>query len=366
MRVIVDEGVFDDGDPLDVIALIRLGCELRHDVLLSPTFARTDALEGPRSRFFAAQGEGLRERIYAILEICAERASRRSQRVPTIHVSTGPSQWRSARLAIGDAIALLSEPLRIMMEGRSDRHFLAAMVPRSLREEFEHACRQTGPNWIEFDAVGGLGDLKARLDALRSAADDERCRAQMRTWVMFDRDADPKDPRKPSAESRAVAELCRDSAFAQPWPLPSLQLGRRSIENYLPLEVLRFEQWRVDALERLRNDYPAESFGYAMKEGFIKDELRKRGDRDRDRLYRDWQHAESSAQRFELVERGLLPRAWQDLPDDLLGDLLFGFGSSISDTFVDCHPDDFASEYGRGPETQRAREDVINEILELL
>ncbi len=97
---------------------------------------------------------------------------------------------------------------------------------------------------------------------------------------MFDRDARPDDRSEPSEESDRLRVLCAE--MARPWPFPGHQLGRRTIENYLPLEALRAWAESSDGVERARRRRQVEAFAssdfgakrracFAMKEGFLKD-----------------------------------------------------------------------------------------------
>lgn len=371
MRVVLEETVFDAADPLDVHELIGIGRHGRHDVLLSPSFYRDDQRDLPRTRWLNAQGAEMQERLIRILEIGADRASRRNPRVPTIRVIAEPtSRWDEGALRIDDAIDLLRAPLRLLLENKtSDWRFLLAAASSPVRDELERALTL---RWIEVEGAGGLGELKKRIEELIAFASQGRHRDRLRTWAMFDRDADPEDPRQASSESNDVVRLCRSATLALPWTMPHWQLGRRSIENYLPIEALR-ERGRPsqrEALNRLRDQYPLESFAYSMKQGLIKDAPTIRVS-ERHPLRQQWQAAADTPARGTLVPRDALCAIWRTLPADLQGELLFGFGDKVGEEFSQYRTEAswdewFIREYARGPADQPQPHDVINEILELI
>lgn len=360
MRVQIAEDVFDAAAPLEVSELIGIARHGRHDILLSPTFYRDDERDLPRMRWLNAQSAAMRNQLMGILEIAAERASRRSPRMPTIRVIAGSvSRWADGMLTVDDALAFLQAPLRLLLENKnSDWQFLLAMATSPARTELEDARTR---RWVEIEG-GGLGELKKRI--LEMMAHRAKHQERYRTWVMFDRDADV-DPREASRESRDVAKLCRDAE------LPHLQLGRRSIENYLPVEAMR-GRGRVgqrDALMRLREQHVAESFCYSMKQGFIKDATLPGPERNR--IYGQWKDTEDASALGALVPTDALPDIWRSLPADLQGELLFGFGDKVGEEFQRVQTETnweewFTREYSRGPAGQRDAHDVINEILELL
>ncbi len=100
---------------------------------------------------------------------------------------------------------------------------------------------------------------------------------RLRSWVMFDRDAHPDDPAQPSATSETLRDLC--ALMTRPRAFPGHQLGRRTIENYLPPEALSTWAESGDARPERRGRVAAfnsTDFGaarracFAMKYGFVK------------------------------------------------------------------------------------------------
>lgn len=346
----------------------------RHNVLLRPTFARDLDSDKPSTQWLRSFDDDMRERLAKLLEASAELASRRSTDSPSITVIAGvESHWRRGELSLSDAASFLRQPLKLYLENKtSDWQFLLAMANSALRRELKQAAAK---DWLTTEG-GGLGELEKRVDELIAATEAGSHQSRLRSWVMFDRDADCDDPRNCSKDSDAVKQKCSSAALQGPWSFPHVQLGRRSIENYLPLEALRARypygerDTQIAAVERLRTAHPEAAFAYSMKEGIIKDASTVPG-KERNDLYHKWRNPPEGLARDELLSADRLPILWQALPSSLRGELLFGFGNSIADEFGQAEAegrwdDWFRREYDRGPVGQPRPDDVINQILELI
>lgn len=175
-------------------------------------------------------------------------------------------------------------------------------------------------------------------------------------------------------------ELCRGDQLHGPWPFPYLQLSRRAIESYIPLEALDAREGagvangtkaaRVKALAELRQEHSSRAFAYNMKEGFMKD-ARTIEKRDRAALRKQWQSTASAEDRQRLVPGEALPEAWRLLPTELVAELLFGFGDDVAEIFEQCdvHPrweEWVQGEHDRGPTGQPSRAALATQILELV
>jgi hypothetical protein len=376
MRVYLSESLFENEDRLGILRVVLEACSGRHHVLLRPSFARDRDEALPSSRWLLGFDEDMHERLASLLEASAELASRRSSSSPSITVIVGPhSHWELGHLALVDAIGLLRQPLTLYLENKtSDWQFLLALANSALRSELKAAAGGDSPS-LRMEG-GGLGELKKRIDELIAAAEGGNHLPRLRAWVMFDRDADADDPVQPSKESGAVKEKCSATQLQHPWAFPHVQLGRRSIENYLPLEALRAKcrygerVAQILALSCLREQHGEAAHAYSMKEGFIKD-ARSLSGPERNGLQRAWEHPPPGSDRAQLVPVEQLPATWRALPPNIRGELLFGFGPSIADEFgrAETEPrwdDWFRREYDRGPSGQAHPDDVINQILELI
>jgi hypothetical protein len=384
MRVYLDEGLFESStaDPVCIIELIGMAGDGRHRILLSPSFRDRDERNLPRDRWIGRQEEHLRQRLAQLLVVSASEASMSALDVPRITVIDGDqSDWIAGDLCMADALRLLRAPLRLLVENRrSDWAFLLAIVDGAHRRALRDAEHK---NWLDVQHGGGLGEIKDRLrNIVAPAAKDAGWHLErLRTWVMFDRDADVEDPRRPSRDSNEVLELCRSDELHGPWSFPHLQLGRRTIESYIPLEALAARDGAGDpaspkvarrkALGDLREEHPISAFAYNMKEGFMKD-ARTVDKRDRATLRKQWQSAASPEDRHPMVPPGeALPEAWRALPTEIVAELLFGFGKDVAEAFEQCDAEPrweewIRREYERGPDGQPSRLQIATQILELV
>lgn len=380
MRVFLDEALFEGEaaeDPLPLTSLISLAREGRHRVLLHPAFRPDDERELPRNRWLGERDQRLRSRLTELLRISALEASTDRPEAPRVTVVDGEtSDWAGGRLCATDALKLLRAPLRILLEnGRNDWSFLVALVDRVHRQALRRAERE---QWLAVHNGNGIGGIKKSLEMLTdSTSRDTGWQIErLRTWVMFDRDAHPDDPLAPSRTSTEVRQLCGHESLQGPWPFPYLQLPRRTIESYIPVEALdgraSLENGvdRLAALGRLREQHVAESFAYDMKQGFIKDTGLQKPRRHE--LRQQWRGTASIEQRRALTPHDELHETWRALPAELVSDLLFGFGSDVAElAYGKCDAEPlwdewFLREHARGPEGQPSRADVATLVLELI
>lgn len=283
MRVLIDAALFAGAGSEDLafLHLFSLARDGRHVLLTSPIYGRDE----PREvlDWLDSLPEACCRQVRQILEQGVRAASGLSADAVGIRLVPEPrSDWAAGRLCLDDALRLLQTPLGVMVENRrADSRFLLALAPPVQRERLQHALDQ---GWLEILHAGGLGEMKAWLEELlvKPFASVSNAARLLRLWVMFDRDADPADRSQPSQASIAMKTLC-ESAPARPWPLGHYQLGRRAIENYLPVEALRYWQSEksgregtrrrtvVSALCELRKNKPEAACQYNMKSGLLAD-----------------------------------------------------------------------------------------------
>lgn len=379
MRVYLDEGIFESStaDPLDIIELIRRAKGGRHRILLSPSFKEHDERDLPRIRWLAGHRQDVRQRLTQLLLLSASEASKSASDVPRIVVTDQEcSDWETGKLSAPDALLLLQSPLKAIVENRrADWSFLLAMVDPVHRRALRDAVRE---KWLDVESAGGIDEIVVRLrDLSGPAAKDTAWHiGRLRTWVMFDRDAHVEDPRRPSTSSDQALGLCQNESLQGPWPFPYWQLGRRTIESYLPLESLQNQPSakngsdRLSVLRRLRDQHPPEAFAYNMKEGFMKDAHAIKKE-DRGKLRDRWEATDSAEDRLDQVPREELPEAWRALPSELVAELLHGFGRNISHAFQQCDDEPlweewFRQEYERGPAEQPSPTEIAIQILDLV
>lgn len=260
MIVVLDAEVFAKASTADLMVFRWLGATGRHRVVVLDTRAPVYATwlatldEATREEWARVIGDGFRQNAqepsFYEIDVVAAAESRWSVSPPA--------------LTVADAIDLLQRPYRILVEnGFSDRAFLFSMCDRATRSFFE---QRRAREWLEVEHCGGLGDMEKRAKEVRKDVPH-----RMRSSVLFDGDA--MQPGRPSAESRAIRDLCHPDVHHH-------QLERRAIENYLPRAALdrwckqvdgkarRDRQAQVEALFALPERRRAH---YNMKEGFEKD-----------------------------------------------------------------------------------------------
>jgi hypothetical protein len=273
------------------------------------------------------------------------------------------SDWGRGELTPEDGLRVLSSPLWLALEnGRNDLSFLRRILPQRDRHELD---KRLGDGRVEVPLGGGTGELKHFLQSLKnlprrasSPLDTTRWVRRLRSLVLFDKDAAPGDATVPFRDSATLSALCQ--GMTQPRPFPGHQLGRRTIENYLPFEALRLwaaagrgpdrkkRREKVDAFE-------ATAFGaerracYAMKKGLSKDahgkEARKR-----------------EARRASLTE---LPPPFQGLTSSQDVEALWeGFGDDIAGLFSNPEADDrwFWGVFDKDPAAKAWRASVIESL----
>jgi len=221
-------------DPLGLIEVLAACAHGRHLPLLPR--ARSD--RPSVDTWIAHQIEAtsaLRKRLGRIVEEARRRAPQAPGGAAKITVVESALDPLRGHLGARDAARLLQRPLKLLVENaRNDRAFLRAVVEPGARKELDKALER---GWAEFEMGGGIGEIKRRLEQLRDSDELPELIARARLWVMFDRDADPKDRRSESPASREVRELAAE--LQTPWPLHAHQLRRRAIENYVPVSAIR-------------------------------------------------------------------------------------------------------------------------------
>lgn len=162
--------------------------------------------------------------------------------VPVVSVEPGPSDWSAGRLSWPDALALLERPLVLLVEGKhNDGAFVLRMAAPHQRGPLEAMLRE---GRARFEGAAGIDGIIRALTDAKSPGSPEAWLRRLRLWVLFDRDADEQDRRRPGLKSQQVTALLEeiaDDPYTEPWPVPGQRLARRAIENYVPLSAL--EGW---------------------------------------------------------------------------------------------------------------------------
>ncbi len=379
MKVVLKASLFEDLGvrQLELIGLIPT-CHARgHWIATDPPFSTSRPT--PASLWLQAQPNQLQREISRSLADGARQFVRASARAPKTLVVSGASCWDSAILSLQDARTLLSTPLQLLVENsRNDRLFVLAMLPEVFRCQLlagEKAGR------VEFEHAGGIGEMKKQLENLKGDVGTLQHIKRLRTWVMHDRDAYPNDQRQPSKASRDIIELCQELSATGPWGVASWQLGRRTIENYLPTNLLNriwagqangpdktFRRKTVKALRELRSGAcPETAWVYDMKRG-LRAALSEtaRGRLSAALAQRPMLRTGPTEVLGEYVPESDLDPVFRTLTLGQRGALALGFDGQVYRIFEKA-PDDqqlFWNEYDRGPVRQLSREQIAKSILE--
>ena len=262
MRVILHDEAVREAREMDSDALVLLVLEGRHHC--TPADTTMPALDAHlQRRDWAVRWEDARER--SDRELSARRVAHIIEVVPQALRDHGANP---PRLAVADAVRLLREPLRVMVEnGRNDGAMLRALatIDPDLAAHWDVLLRD---RHVELDHGGGLPEMHERLrDRLR---DDPLQR--LRYFALFDSDAVAPDT--PSAPSCALRDWCRPRN--RPLRVGHHQLQRRAAENYLPPPALtRWSEAQADQIRRRGRAWsklsPPQRHHYAMRDGLKKD-----------------------------------------------------------------------------------------------
>lgn len=261
MIAIIEDEVFGDPDPdnqLDILHILRLGFRERHYVQTEPLFEHDGTREV--NRWFAGQSRSIHDAFEQVMEsgFAIETtgfAPRPMQRIRVAMIESPDWDAAEPRLPVKVACRLLDTPLRLLVENaRNDAAFVRACARPDLRERLERAETE---GWVEFVNGGGLPEIRHRV-----RGDGRNPSLALRLWVLFDSDArvrfDPEtqkpiddavpDKYGPSRMSRDVKRACERARGT----IHAHQLGRRSIENYVPKRVLQAWAGRERQRERAR------------------------------------------------------------------------------------------------------------------
>ncbi len=399
MIIILDQQLFSPG----VLELVR-GLQFvmsaedrRHALLMDPEWDAEDDNQ-PINVWSAKLPPPIGDAVRKCLERGLDEAANLRQTIMKIRVSEKrQSQWEDGVLSPLHALRLMQTPLWLVLEnGRNDLQFLRRILDRKDRDELEEHLAE---GRVEVPIGGGTGEIKMFLDRLTklsgkgsSSREISGWIRRLRSWVMFDRDADPKDPRLPSPQSQSLRSLC--ASMTRPSPFPGRQLGRRTIENYLPFEALRLwaESVAKDKAERRKrvDAFVSPDFGddrracFAMKDGLRKDvtkavreDLSRRGSKQvKLKIAGRWRTEKELASHFKrrarMRERWLededLPAVFRGLSGEARRRLTHGFGDEIAQLYGDTETDDawFLRVFKEDPAATKWREELMESLLAVI
>ena len=340
MRIDLDPALFPAGavNPIELADLLTTAVRKGH------TLAAPQAASGAW-----CHRQGDQEPAWqSLLDEHRARLPLMRQGVRRIRVTAGPSDWPSGALSLVHATRLLVRPLELLLENeRGDWPFLRRLADTGARAELDEALARER---LQLRHGGGVTDIcnavKAMFGPPQNVAKQTR---RLRTWVLFDRDANTTDARQPGGDNHRAAAACRRRHPADPWPIAWHRLSRRHIESYLPTDVLRHaaqdapETARIDALARLRAaDEPAAD-SLHMKRGLFTAIMGVGGQPQktiRKLVGEDRSHSDPGVR--AAAERRVPPAAWRPpfdaVPAADRAELLRGFGHRIADLFSSAPP----------------------------
>lgn len=369
MIVTVQQAVFEDR--LTGLHFIFAANLMQHALLTDPVWDEQDSTQ-PLTRWARCWGTAvgglnagglLEEALRDTLEYGASELAAAGSRTPMVSVvSNELTRWEDGVLSPADGLRLMLTPLWLVLEnGRNDFQFLRAVLDPATRRRLDWALAD---GVVDVPLGGGTGELKHFLTALATAPLSVSGSAvtrdwirRLRSWVMFDHDADPNDRTQPSRQSQELKGLCL--GMAKPFRYPGNQLGRRTIENYLPFESLhgwvqQSRRAQRAPRRRLLDLFKSQRFGaqrracFAMKDGLKKD-LQSDDARAR------WKRGNVQAGDFDQLFRDPAVLA------ELLA-LRIGFGSEVAGQFASADPRWIEGVFDCDPAAQRWREGVIESL----
>jgi hypothetical protein len=360
----LDQRLFQEGVLSQVRGLrfVLAADERRHVLLTDPPWDPEDNGQ-PVQRWLASLSGEVQDAVEKTLERGLDEVANMGASIARVFVEQiKQSQWEDGVLSPEDALRLMQTPLWLVLEnGRNDLQFLRRVLEKKERDVLDE---HLAAGRVEVPLGGGTGELKIFLENLATlpaapsiSQETTSWVRRLRSWVMFDRDARSDDPRLPSEPSETLREQC--AAMTRPRPFPGHQLGRRTIENYLPFEALRAWAGAGDGAERTLRRQRVEAFEsgdfgehrracFAMKDGLMKDvaqgvrdEFKQRRIRLRKLKPRSMPEAKLPAtpqRKLKARERWLdesdLPEIFQGLKNpELRRRLNHGFGPKIAELY---------------------------------
>lgn len=143
------------------------------------------------------------------------------------------SDWPNLRLTLPDALALLREPVHLVLENEwNDFAFVAHLAGPTTGPMLRGLKDVSGKLHIHG---GGGGAAKAFLkNLLEHPVTPSKWRRVLRAWVLFEQDAGETDARDPSAEAGRMRQVCEEVQAAYAHRLSWACLRRREIESFVP------------------------------------------------------------------------------------------------------------------------------------
>jgi|JI10StandDraft_1071094.scaffolds.fasta_scaffold20440_3 hypothetical protein len=278
MIVLLRAELFTQQNTLALLAIFQHGTEDRHVIITYPVDGKE--LNPVIISWLESLPLGLQKTIQTVIDYGKE-----TQLLPDtlrLVVTQDPDGSKIndrgwPHVSLVDGLRLLRTTLTAILENRfGDRAFLTAIALPEHKSKLNQAVKE---GWLCFESSGGIEQLVKRLkiqtdEATRPSRErKEASLAELRWWCLCDRDNSSPTGLSPNAQS---VETARRKFLPE---LPYGPLQRRTIENYLPMQII--QHWaeepsdaeekslrlqKVQAWEKLP---PSLRARFAMKKGLL-------------------------------------------------------------------------------------------------
>jgi hypothetical protein len=220
MRVIVETEVFaaSKNRGFSLPSLFYLGLRQRHRI------QAIDEQAPPFQDWLSGLSTSQQEDCRLVLDdgLLTDASAPKGQTILIRAIETSVWSASPPQLSLDDALIFLQKPFRVLLENSgNDRAFLLTFATSESRKLLQDWERK---EWLRVESGGGILEVERQVRlAIQTPGE------HLRLWVMFDSDALRSGA--PSKQSKELARACSKKISYH-------QLGRRAIENYLPLETL--------------------------------------------------------------------------------------------------------------------------------
>ncbi len=274
------------------------------------------------------------------------------------------SDWSTRRLTLIDAVALLREPVHLVLENaRTEPAFV-----RHLAGPTDGATLRTlmaEPGRIETHG-GGSGEAKKWIEALtKGGPTPDQWRRVLRAWILFDQDAGDLDALEPSSSAVEIMNACESVVSVYGIGMSWICLRRRELESYVPDRGLHEESqqnhaslvqqviaWRSNPFQM------AHAWALDLKNGLRGDLRVDLPQADREALKK--RTLPLAAHMLKLPFSQLAP-ADVGLLDNGFGDR---FGKALRGEIDPAWACDLPTEYDRGPADQVSRSLLVTSLFD--
>ncbi|MFJ6199312.1 hypothetical protein [Micromonospora sp. NPDC092111] len=249
MLLEIDIEVFDGGDHLPVIEILKLVARGRHDWL--PTAPEAVRAEAFVAKLYAARVKAPDLKLWAQKAMVA--AADRGGQAPTR--SGGAQPVRVTQANVGPAADDLGKPAVLVVENKvGDGGFVRAVADALNDERVAHALRK---RWLKFCHSGGTGQMA-------DLAVDECVDFSVLVRVAMLIDSDRADATRPSPNDGKVRKALDGG-------VPHVHmLTWRMVENYVPFRVWeRHFPYKTAKIKDLRNGIPQQRGYQHLKHHFV-------------------------------------------------------------------------------------------------